>query len=102
MSSNRSWGSLCIGDSLLRFGQSTSISELSSSDPQCSDGDGGLGERGGLRVGSKWGDCISSVSSSAGPGRPFLLTVAGFVLCRVWLFFGDGVLVICDCGLLLV
>ena len=52
MSSNRSWGSFCIGDSLLRSGQSISVSGLSSSDPQCSDGDGGMGGRGGLRVGS--------------------------------------------------
>ena len=50
MSLNRSWGSLCIDDSLFRFGQSTSVSELSSSDPQCSAGDGGMGERGGVGV----------------------------------------------------
>ena len=43
---------------------------------------------------------MSSVSSSVGPDRPFLLTVVGLVLYRVWLFFGDGVLVICVRGLL--
>ena len=56
-----------------------------------------MGERGGLRVQSLSGG--SRVSSA---GRPFLLIMVWFVLCGLWLFFGDGVLVICVCGRLLV
>ena len=33
--SSRSWGSFCIRESLWRFGQPSSASELSNSDPQC-------------------------------------------------------------------
>ena len=36
------------------------------------------------------------------PGRPFLLVRVVGVSRLVWIFFGDGVLVISPCGLLLV
>ena len=45
---------------------------------------------------------MSSASCRAGPGRPFLLIMAWFVLGEVCLLFGDGVLDICVCGRLLV
>ncbi len=35
-------------------------------------------------------------------GRPFLLDMSVLVLGELWLFFGDGVLDICVCCLLLV
>ena len=35
-------------------------------------------------------------------GRPFLLIMSVLVLGELWLFFGDGMLDICVCGLLLV
>ena len=49
-------------------------------------------------------DRSSYVSSStcSCSGRPFLLYRFGVFLCGVWLDLGGGVLVICDCGLLLV
>ncbi len=35
-------------------------------------------------------------------GRSFLLNISVLVLGGLWLFFGDGVLDICVCGLLLI
>ncbi len=79
--------------------------ELSSSDPQWSGSEGGIGERGGMRVlwllSYMW-RCLSSVSSGAGSGRSFLLDIFVFLSCGACLFFGYRVLVICVCGLLLV
>ncbi len=43
-----------------------------------------------------------SSSACSCSGRPFLLQRFGVLLCGVWVDLGGGVLVICDCGLLLV
>ena len=80
--SSRSWGSFRIGETVWRFGQSSGMSELSSSDPQWSGGDGGMGKTGRAEGESLWGGCcVSSASCRAGPERPFLLIMAVLVLC---------------------
>ena len=74
------------------------MSDVSSSDPQCSgDGGGDVGGRGGSRacwLQSFRRGCVSPVSGCAVSGRPFLLALVVVVLCGLELVFGGGVLVI--------